>query len=124
MTFTGTLGSDGEIEAIDKLSIATIGTLTLDAGSDADSRHPDTPLGSAPPVHTLWRNFLRYDPFVPNWLKIDRLMHAVGQDHGDTAVLGSRERRVLRVHLKHGGYGISALQAVVNAALVTQRRFT
>jgi len=38
------------------------------------------------------------------------------------AMLGSRERRVLRVHLKHGGYGISALQAAVNAALATQRR--
>lgn len=70
MTITGTLGSNGEIETIDKLSIATIGTLTLDAGRDADSRHPGTPLGSAPPVHTLWRNFLLYDPFVLNWLKL------------------------------------------------------
>jgi len=122
VTITGTLGSNGEIETIDKRSIATIGTLTLDAGRDADSRHPGTPLGSAPPVHTLWRNFLLYDPFVLNWLKISCFMHAVGQDHGDMAMLGSRERRVLRVHLKHGGYGISALQAAVNAALATQRR--
>lgn len=122
MTITGTLGPNGEIETIDKLSIATIGTLTLVAGRDADSRHPGTPLGSAPPVHTLWRNFLRYDPFVPNWLKISCFMHAVGQDHGDMAVLGSHERRVLRVHLKYGGYGISALRVAVNAALATERR--
>lgn len=122
MTITGTLGSNGKIDATDKLSIATIDTLTLDAARDADSRHPGTPLGSAPPVHTLWRNFLRYDPLVPNWLEIDRFMHTVGQDHGDMAVLGGHERRVLRVHLKYGGYGISALRVAVNAALATERR--
>ncbi len=48
----------------------------------------------------------------------------LAQARGDMAVLAERGRRVLRVHLKHGGGGIFALQAAVNVALATQRRLT
>ncbi len=40
----------------------------------------------------------------------------IAQARGDMDVLAKRGRRVLRVHLKHGGGGIAALQAAVIAA--------
>jgi transaldolase/glucose-6-phosphate isomerase len=41
----------------------------------------------------------------------------IAQARGDTDVLASRGQRVVRVHLKHGGGGIAALQAAVVAAV-------
>ena len=41
----------------------------------------------------------------------------IAQARGDNDVLASRGQRVLRVHLKHGGGGISALQAAVISAV-------
>ena len=41
----------------------------------------------------------------------------LAQARGDMDVLAQRDRRVLRVHLKHGGGGIAALKAAVVAAV-------
>jgi transaldolase/glucose-6-phosphate isomerase len=41
----------------------------------------------------------------------------IAQARGDNDVLASRSQRVLRVHLKHGGGGIAALQAAVISAV-------
>jgi transaldolase/glucose-6-phosphate isomerase len=41
----------------------------------------------------------------------------IAQARGDMDVLASRGQRVLRVHLKHGGAGLAALQAAVTAAV-------
>jgi len=41
----------------------------------------------------------------------------IAQARGDTDVLASRGQRVMRVHLKHGGGGMAALQAAVVASV-------
>ena len=63
---------------IDKLSIATIRTLAMDAIEEAKSGHPGTPMGMAPVVYTLWQRFLRIDPANPIWPNRDRFVLSAG----------------------------------------------
>jgi len=62
----------------DRLAIDTIRTLAIDAVEKANSGHPGTPMGLAPVAYTLWRDFLRYDPAVPDWPNRDRFVLSVG----------------------------------------------
>ncbi|MDM0110742.1 transketolase [Variovorax sp. J22R133] len=62
----------------DRLAIDTIRTLAIDAVQKANSGHPGTPMGLAPVAYTLWRDFLRYDPEVPDWPNRDRFVLSVG----------------------------------------------
>jgi transketolase len=61
-----------------RLAIDTIRTLAMDAVQKANSGHPGTPMALAPVAYTLWRDFLRYDPEVPDWPNRDRFVLSVG----------------------------------------------
>jgi transketolase len=79
MTDTATAPSgvheDGSPE---RLAIDTIRTLSMDAVQKANSGHPGTPMALAPVGHTLWTQFLRYDPDTPDWPNRDRFVLSVG----------------------------------------------
>ena len=62
----------------DRLAIDTIRTLAMDAVAKAKSGHIGTPMGLAPVGHTLWTQFLRYDPDRPDWPNRDRFVLSVG----------------------------------------------
>src|SRR6516165_321550 len=63
---------------LDKRSIDTIRTLTIDAVEKANSGHAGTPMGIAPVAYTLWKQFLRYDPSDPLWPNRDRFVLSAG----------------------------------------------
>ena len=69
------LKEDGSIE---RLTIDTIRTLSMDAVQKANSGHPGTPMALAPVGYTLWSQFLRYDPATPTWPNRDRFVLSVG----------------------------------------------
>ena len=69
------LKEDGSIE---RLTIDTIRTLSMDAVQKANSGHPGTPMALAPVGYTLWSQFLRYDPAKPDWPNRDRFVLSVG----------------------------------------------
>ncbi|MDB5678398.1 transketolase [Sphingomonas bacterium] len=64
--------------SIDRLTIDTIRTLSMDAVQKANSGHPGTPMALAPVGYTLWSQFLRYDPSKPDWPNRDRFVLSVG----------------------------------------------
>jgi transketolase len=61
-----------------RLAIDTIRTLAMDAVQKANSGHPGTPMALAPVGHTLWHDYLRYDPTTPDWPNRDRFVLSVG----------------------------------------------
>ncbi|MGE7206357.1 transketolase [Sphingomonas sp. NPDC019816] len=69
------LHEDGSIE---RLTIDTIRTLSMDAVQQANSGHPGTPMALAPVGHTVWSKFLRYDPAHADWPNRDRFVLSVG----------------------------------------------
>ena len=76
MTDTNTaIHEDGSLE---RLTIDTIRTLSMDAVQKANSGHPGTPMALAPVGYTLWSQFLRYDPSRPDWPNRDRFVLSVG----------------------------------------------
>ncbi len=76
MTDTKTaIHEDGSLE---RLTIDTIRTLSMDAVQKANSGHPGTPMALAPVGYTLWSQFLRYDPSRADWPNRDRFVLSVG----------------------------------------------
>ena len=69
------LHEDGSPE---RLAIDTIRTLAMDAVQKANSGHPGTPMALAPLGYTLWKDFLRTDPDVPDWPNRDRFVLSAG----------------------------------------------
>src|SRR5689334_24881511 len=65
-------------QALDKLCINTIRTLSMDAVEKAKAGHPGTPMALAPLIFTLWQNHLRYDPNNPLWPGRDRFVLSAG----------------------------------------------
>ncbi|MGH2954204.1 MAG: transketolase, partial [Solirubrobacterales bacterium] len=63
---------------IERLSVNTIRTLSIDAIERANSGHPGTPMALAPAAYTLWQRFLRFDPEEPIWPNRDRFVLSVG----------------------------------------------
>ncbi|HSR57158.1 MAG TPA: hypothetical protein VLL57_03165, partial [Candidatus Binataceae bacterium] len=63
---------------LDKLSVNTIRTLSIDAVQQANSGHPGTPMAMAPVVYTLWNRVLRFDPEDPIWPNRDRFVLSMG----------------------------------------------
>jgi transketolase len=63
---------------IEKLSIDTIRTLSMDAVQAANSGHPGTPMALAPVAYCLWQRFLRFDPEDPLWPNRDRFVLSAG----------------------------------------------
>ena len=65
---------------IDKKCIATLRMLSVEQVEKAASGHPGFPLGTAPLMYTIWKDFLNYNPKNPNWENRDRFVLSAG--HG------------------------------------------
>jgi transketolase len=63
---------------LDRLSIDTIRTLSIDAVQKANSGHPGAPMGAAPMAYVLWTRFLRHAPTHPDWPDRDRFVLSAG----------------------------------------------
>src|SRR5512143_3702932 len=63
---------------IDRLSIDTIRTLSMDAVQKANSGHPGMPM--APAAYLLYTRFMRHNPKDPTWPDRDRFVLSAG--HG------------------------------------------
>jgi len=68
----------GAADAIERLAVNTIRTLSMDAVQAANSGHPGTPMALAPVAYKLWRDYLRFDPELPVWANRDRFVLSVG----------------------------------------------
>src|SRR3954452_16652308 len=65
---------------LDRLSIDTIRTLSMDAVQKANSGHPGMPMAMAPAAYLLYTRFLRHNPKDPHWPDRDRFVLSAG--HG------------------------------------------
>jgi transketolase len=65
---------------IDRLSIDTIRTLSMDAVQKANSGHPGMPMAMAPAAYLLYTRFMRHNPKDPAWPDRDRFVLSAG--HG------------------------------------------
>lgn len=63
---------------LERLSIDTIRTLSMDAVEAANSGHPGTPMALAPVAYAIWQKFLRFDPNQPHWPNRDRFVLSCG----------------------------------------------
>ncbi|MDZ5720439.1 transketolase [Bacillus inaquosorum] len=68
------------MDTIEKKSVATIRTLSIDAIEKANSGHPGMPMGTAPMAYTLWTKFMNVSPANPGWFNRDRFVLSAG--HG------------------------------------------
>ena len=73
-----TVSSATETSGLDKLSIDTIRTLSMDAVQQANSGHPGTPMALAPVVYQLWLRHLNFNPLHPEWPARDRFVLSCG----------------------------------------------
>ncbi|MCM3439956.1 transketolase [Metabacillus halosaccharovorans] len=85
-----------ELTKVEKLSIETIRTLSIDAIEKANSGHPGMPMGAAPMAYTLWTKFMNVNPSNPEWFNRDRFVLSAG--HGSMLLYSL-------LHLT--GYGVS-----------------
>jgi transketolase len=65
---------------IDRLSIDTIRTLSMDAVQAANSGHPGLPMAMAPVAYLLYTRILEHNPADPQWPDRDRFVLSAG--HG------------------------------------------
>ena len=65
---------------LDQKIITNLRTLSIDAVQKANSGHPGFPLGAAPLIYTIWKDFLSYNPKNPSWHNRDRFILSAG--HG------------------------------------------
>ena len=65
-------------EALDRLAIDTIRTLSIDGVQKANSGHPGAPMGAAPMAYVLWTRFHRHAPSRPDWPDRDRFVLSAG----------------------------------------------
>ena len=63
---------------IDRICIATLRSLSIDAVENPHSGHPGTPMGAAAKAYCLWQYFLRYDPDDPERPNRDRFVLSAG----------------------------------------------
>src|SRR5687767_9329784 len=63
---------------LDRLSIDTIRTLSMDAVQKAESGHPGTPMALAPLAYKLYTQHLKHDPSDPEWFDRDRFVLSAG----------------------------------------------
>src|SRR5256885_2022292 len=63
---------------LERLTINTIRTLSMDAVQAADSGHPGTPMAMVPVAYYLWQYVLRFDPDDPVWPNRDRFVLSAG----------------------------------------------
>src|ERR687892_51957 len=65
---------------IERLSIDTIRTLSMDAVQAANSGHPGLPMAMAPAAYLLYTRILEHNPTDPTWPDRDRFVLSAG--HG------------------------------------------
>src|SRR4051794_3374552 len=65
-------------QALDKLCIDTIRTLSMDAVQKANSGHPGTPMALAPITYLLYTRVMRHNPQNPDWFDRDRFVLSAG----------------------------------------------
>src|SRR3954449_1177867 len=65
-------------QALDKLCIDTIRTLSMDAVQKANSGHPGTPMALAPIAYLLYTRVMRHNPHNANWWDRDRFVLSAG----------------------------------------------
>src|SRR4051812_26447825 len=81
---------------LDRLSIDTIRTLSMDAVEKANSGHPGMPMAMAPAAYLLYTRFMKHNPKDPTWPDRDRFVLSAG--HGSMLLYSV-------LHLS--GYGLS-----------------
>ena len=81
---------------IDRLSIDTIRTLSMDGVQKANSGHPGMPMAMAPAAYLLFTKYMNHDPADPHWPDRDRFVLSAG--HGSMLLYSA-------LHLS--GYGVS-----------------
>src|SRR6476659_6280730 len=81
---------------IDRLSIDTIRTLSMDGVQKANSGHPGMPMAMAPAAYLLYTRYMNPDPADPHWPDRDRFVLSAG--HGSMLLYSA-------LHLS--GYGVS-----------------
>ena len=67
-----------ESQTLEKLSIDTIRTLSMDAVQKANSGHPGTPMALAPVAYALYTRIMRHNPADPEWPDRDRFVLSCG----------------------------------------------
>src|SRR5215468_4905364 len=67
-----------DVDALERLCVNTIRTLSMDAVQQANSGHPGTPMAMAPVVYDLWQRHLRFDPEDPIWPNRYRFVLSAG----------------------------------------------
>src|SRR3954466_1501423 len=65
-------------QALDKLCIDTIRTLSMDAVQKANSGHPGTPMALAPIAYLLYTREMRHNPQNAHWWDRDRFVLSAG----------------------------------------------
>lgn len=85
---------------IEKISIDTIRTLSMDAVQAAGSGHPGTPMALAPVAFQLWTSAMRYDPANPSWPDRDRFVLSCG--HASMLLYSLLHLAGVRAVDKHG----------------------
>src|SRR3954452_11115301 len=65
-------------QALDKLCIDTIRTLSMDAVQKANSGHPGTPMALAPIAYVLYTRVMRHNPQNAEWWDRDRFVLSAG----------------------------------------------
>ncbi|MDQ3587266.1 MAG: transketolase [Actinomycetota bacterium] len=63
---------------IEKLSIDTIRTLSIDAVEKASSGHPGAPMALAPVAYQLYTQTMKHNPASPHWFDRDRFVLSAG----------------------------------------------
>lgn len=63
---------------IERQSINTIRTLSIDAVQRAESGHPGAPMALAPAAYVLWKRHMNYNPANPEWPNRDRFVLSNG----------------------------------------------
>ncbi len=67
-----------EQSSLEKLSVDTIRTLSMDGVEAANSGHPGTPMALAPLAYSLFTQVMKHDPADPQWLDRDRFVLSCG----------------------------------------------
>src|SRR5689334_8761747 len=63
---------------LQRLSIDTIRTLSIDAVQKANAGHPGTPMSTAPMAYALWTRYLKHNPKDSKWVDRDRFVLSAG----------------------------------------------
>src|SRR3954453_3476908 len=69
---------DTEKSSLEKLSVDTIRTLSMDAVQKANSGHPGTPMALAPVTYSLFTRVMKHDPADTQWIDRDRFVLSAG----------------------------------------------